>query len=186
MNQLPLQSSINMRDLKPGFVDPVLDSQAAFRTLMEAVAYAGRIRVLPPQLDAPPPLHPATAAACLTLMDFETPVWLDPAAATPAVINYVRFHCGAPVVTNPSAARFAVVTDPDAMPDLGAFHPGEDAYPDRSCTVVVQVDALPAAPGAAGPGRASTAPWWRRSTVCRAASGTRGNATTPVIPWAWT
>ena len=66
-------------------------------------------------LSPPAPLAPAAAATLLTLVDFETPLWLDPAAATPAVLAWTRFHCGAPVVDAPEPARFAVVTDPDAL-----------------------------------------------------------------------
>ena len=59
----------------------------------------------------PRPLHPATLAICLALVDFETPLWLDAAGRTAEVIAHLRFHCGCPLVDDPARARFAVVAD---------------------------------------------------------------------------
>src|SRR3546814_6405177 len=81
--------------LPPGFVDPVLDSQSVFRTLLEAMSYPGRVVGTGAGLSVPAPVSPAAAAACLTLADYETPLWLDTEAA-PAR-EWLRFHCGSPV-----------------------------------------------------------------------------------------
>jgi alpha-D-ribose 1-methylphosphonate 5-triphosphate synthase subunit PhnH len=136
-----------------GFADPVLDAQRAFRAVLDAMAHPGRVATLAP-LDAPAPLGPAIAAVCLTLLDLDTPVWLDPAAATAGVVAYLRFHCGAPIVDAPAAARFAVITDTAAMPRLDTFEAGTDERPDLSATLVIQVAALAAGRGArlTGPG----------------------------------
>jgi alpha-D-ribose 1-methylphosphonate 5-triphosphate synthase subunit PhnH len=139
--------------LHPGFADPVLDSQQTFRAVLDAMAHPGRV-VTVAALDAPPPLQAAAAAVCLTLLDFDTPVWLDPAAATADVVAYLRFHCGAPVVGAPPTARFAVIADPVRMPPLEAFEAGTDERPDLSATIVVQVGSLTEGRGArlTGPG----------------------------------
>jgi alpha-D-ribose 1-methylphosphonate 5-triphosphate synthase subunit PhnH len=136
-----------------GFADPVLDAQRTFRAVLDAMAHPGRVVSLAP-LDAPAPLGAAAAAVCLTLLDLDTPVWLDPAAATADVVAYLRFHCGAPVVGAPAAARFAVVADPARMPTLGAFAGGTDERPDLSAMLVIQVTALTGERGArlTGPG----------------------------------
>ena len=51
------------------------------------------------RLTAPAPLDPATAAVLLTLVDNETPLWLDPAVA--AARDWLAFHCGASIVDAP-------------------------------------------------------------------------------------
>jgi alpha-D-ribose 1-methylphosphonate 5-triphosphate synthase subunit PhnH len=124
-----------------GFADPVLDAQRAFRAVLDAMAHPGRVVTLAP-LAAPAPLGDASAAVCLTLLDLDTPVWLDPAAATAEVVTYLRFHCGAPVVGAPAAARFAVIADAPAMPPVDAFEPGTDERPDLSAMLVIQVKDL--------------------------------------------
>lgn len=128
--------------MRPGLTDPTLDSQRIFRGLLEAVSHPGRIVDVAGDVEGPAPLHPAAMAVCLTLLDFETPLWLDGAAARPDVLEWLRFHCGAPVVVRPEAARFALVADPSAMPALQAFDAGAPEYPDRSTTVIVQARTL--------------------------------------------
>lgn len=133
--------------LGPGLADPVLDSQAVFRGLLAAMAYPGRPVVLtrlPPA--PPPPLHPAAAAVALTLFDLDTPVFLDAAAGTAAVTAFLRFHAGCPIATEPGAARFALIAVAAALPPLDCFAPGEDRYPDRSATVIVQTGGLAGGP----------------------------------------
>lgn len=139
----------------PGFDDPVADSQRAFRAMLEAIARPGAVQAIGGDLTPPAPLSRAAAAVLLTLVDFETPLWLDAAARRPAVEAWVRFHCGAPLVDNPAAARFALVADPlTSLLPLDRFPIGEDAFPDRSATVIVAVDALTASGGwrLSGPG----------------------------------
>ena len=126
--------------LAPAFDDPALASQAAFRTVMEAMARPGRARPLPSRLTAPPPLGPTAAAVALTLLDYETPFWLDAGlAAAPEVAAWLKFHTGAPLALDSGRATLAFVSDPVAMPPFEAFAPGTLEYPDRSTTLVLQV-----------------------------------------------
>ena len=126
--------------LAPAFDDPALASQAAFRTVMEAMARPGRARPLPSRLAAPPPLGATAAAVALTLIDYETPFWLDQAlAAAPEVAAWLEFHTGAPLTLDSGRAAFAFVSDPAAMPPFDTFSPGTLEYPDRSTTLVLQV-----------------------------------------------
>ncbi|MCY4592748.1 MAG: phosphonate C-P lyase system protein PhnH [Alphaproteobacteria bacterium] len=129
-------------ELRPGFGDPVADSQSVFREVLAAMSEPGTVRTVAVGLDAPAPLHPATAAVCLALMDFETPVWLDAVACTGAVRTWLRFHCGCPLVADPAAARFAVAADPVKLPPLDGFAAGSEAYPDEGATLVLQVGSL--------------------------------------------
>ena len=129
--------------LLPGFADPVLGSQSVFRAVLDAMSRPGRPVACPEPVAAPAPL-----------VDFDTPTWLDPALATPAVQSFLRFHTGAPLVADPAAAAFLLVADAAALPRLGGLTLGEDRYPDRSATLVVEVPALdgPEAGRFTGPG----------------------------------
>ncbi|MFL9825541.1 phosphonate C-P lyase system protein PhnH [Rhodoplanes sp. SY1] len=129
--------------LSPGFRDPVNAAQAVFRAVMDALARPGTAVPLGESvaLAPPAPLRTGAAAVALTLLDQDTPVWLDPPlAAAPAVAAWLRFHTAAPVVDDPAAASFALVSDPTAMPSFGSFAPGTPDYPDRSATLILQVD----------------------------------------------
>lgn len=139
--------------LSPGFADPVLDSQRVFRAAMDALSHPGRTVPLDTALDVPAPLTPSGAALVLMLADFETTLWLDAAlAAAPAVGRYLTFHSGVRLTDDPSTADFALVSDPAAMPDLGDFAQGTPDYPDRSTTLIVQVEAFGAGWHLEGPG----------------------------------
>ena len=145
--------------MRRGLADPVADSQAIFRRVLEAMARPGRIVQVRSPIDVPPPLHPATAAVCLTLIDFETPLWVDPTARTSDVVEYLRFHCAAPIVDAPAHASFGLVVEASSAPPLGAFPQGTDEEPERSATVIVQVTSLDAVEGCrlTGPGIAGEA-----------------------------
>lgn len=128
--------------LKPGFANPVFESQATFRALLDAMSYAGRVHELRTDLIPPAPLAAATAAIALTLFDFDNAVWLDAASAQGELPPFLRFHCGARMCSKPVEARFAVIVDPSTMPALDSFAIGEDRYPDRSATLIIQVPSL--------------------------------------------
>jgi alpha-D-ribose 1-methylphosphonate 5-triphosphate synthase subunit PhnH len=134
--------------------DPGLDSQRTFRAVLDAMARPGRVLGVTGPLESPLPLDPATAAVCLALGDLDTPLWLDSAAARPAVREYLRFHCGVPIVAAMAGAHFAVVADAWSMPPLEAFEAGDDEVPERSATLIVQVEGFRPGTGRrlAGPG----------------------------------
>lgn len=123
--------------LAPGFADPVHGAQQSFRAALDAMARPGRLQRIATPPGTAPGLSPAAAALLLALADFETPIWLD--ASSREAADYLRFHCGAPVVADPAAASFAVVGKATAMPRLAAFSSGSDAYPERGATVIVEV-----------------------------------------------
>ncbi len=133
--------------------DPVTANQATFRAVMDAMARPGEIKALG-SLDAPAPLAPGAAAIVRSLADYETPVWLDAALAEePAVAAWIKFQTGAPIVTYPRQATFALVGDADSLPDFTTFSPGTADYPDRSATVIVQIERFAGAGfSLAGPG----------------------------------
>ncbi len=129
--------------LTPGFTDPPLQAQSAFRLVLNAMSRPGRIETLKEDAPAAPaPLDGATFALALTLLDFETPVWLDAKLARPDIAESLRFHCGCPIVEQPGEASFALIGDAASMPALTVFDHGTPEYPDRATTLIVQVDGL--------------------------------------------
>lgn len=129
--------------VEPAFRDPVHGSQSVFRLAIAAMASPGRIITLPSGLAPPAPLNGPAAALLLTLCDYETPVWLDPAPAEDAgVAAFLRFHTGARLGCSPADAAFAAIADAADMPPLSGFSRGTPAYPDRSTTLIVQVETL--------------------------------------------
>lgn len=138
----------------PGFADPATQSASSFRAVLDAMARPGRIHALHAALKPPRPLHPTTAALLLTLVDFDTALWIEPGLRSGAVADYLRFHCAAPLVEEPGEADFVLVADPAARPPFALLKPGTPDYPDRSATLLMQVDALTADAGVrlSGPG----------------------------------
>jgi alpha-D-ribose 1-methylphosphonate 5-triphosphate synthase subunit PhnH len=138
-----------------GFAEPVLQAQESFRALMDALANPGRIQPLDFDLAPPAPLTRELAAVALTLCDHDSTVWLDPSLVeSDAVVAWLRFYTGAPIVTDPAEAQFALIADISAVPALASFAQGSDEYPDTSTTLVL---ALPGLTGGAsltikGPG----------------------------------
>jgi alpha-D-ribose 1-methylphosphonate 5-triphosphate synthase subunit PhnH len=129
-------------NLRPAFAAPVIDAQRAFRMVLDAMARPGRVVGIDLVPAGPPPLDPATAAVMLTLVDGDTPLWLDGAAATGAAMDYARFHCGCRLASRPQEASFAVIANVAQMPPLAAFPAGSDEYPDRSATLILQLPSL--------------------------------------------
>jgi alpha-D-ribose 1-methylphosphonate 5-triphosphate synthase subunit PhnH len=134
-------------DFSGGFTDPVFDSQAVFRAVLDATAGPGAMQPLPDRVAPPAPLNASAGAILLALADADTPVFLDAAlAASPSVAAWIAFHTGAPVVSAAPDATFAVISDLDAMPALSAFAQGSAEYPDRSATLVLQVASVAIGP----------------------------------------
>ena len=144
---------MNQVALKAGFDDSVHDSQRVFRALLDAMSRPGRVVTPPAPPEIPAALHPATAAVCLALLDFETPLWL----AGPDIAEtraWLAFHAGCPFAATPDQAAFALVTAVNALPALDGFALGSDEMPERSTTLILQVDGLEAGRGKrlSGPG----------------------------------
>jgi alpha-D-ribose 1-methylphosphonate 5-triphosphate synthase subunit PhnH len=127
-----------------GFADPVRSAQAAFRAILEATSRPGTVCAVGAEVASPPaPLSPAVAAIALTLCDQDTPVWLDATlCASPDVAAWLRFHCGARIVDDPSAASFAFAADIRGLPAFDRFNLGSADYPDCSTTIALCVDSF--------------------------------------------
>jgi alpha-D-ribose 1-methylphosphonate 5-triphosphate synthase subunit PhnH len=147
-------------ELPAGFADKVMSAQSTFRSVMDAMARPGSVQRIAAATGAPAPMMRGTAAIALTLFDHDTPIWLDAAmSATSDVAKWLKFHTSAPVVQDSAIGSFALIGDGGALPALDRFSFGSNEYPDRSTTLILQVESL--AQGASfelrGPGIAGTA-----------------------------
>ncbi len=123
--------------MQKGFQSETFDSQAVFRTVLDAMANPGEIMEIPIEIVPPEGIAPAAGAILMTLLDFETPLWsnLDHDFAG---IQWLRFHTGTPFTRAKKNAAFALCTDYDRPGDPGDFCLGTIESPQESTTLIVQ------------------------------------------------
>jgi alpha-D-ribose 1-methylphosphonate 5-triphosphate synthase subunit PhnH len=134
-------------ELPAGFADKVLSAQSTFRSVMDAMARPGSVQRIVTVPGVPAPTMRGTASIALTLFDHDTPIWLDPRMSdTSEVTKWLKFHTGAPVVADSSICSFALIGDASVLPGLDRFAFGSNEYPDRSTTLILQVESLTRGP----------------------------------------
>lgn len=123
-----------------GFIDITRDSQKTFRTLLEALSEPGLAREVAVAITPPDGMTRPCAAACLTLLDLETVVWLQPRFSED-VQSWLRFHTGCRFTSALNEASFVVVHNlaEIALSDLCW---GSAETPELSATLLAQVTAL--------------------------------------------
>ena len=147
-------------ELPAGFADKVLSAQSTFRSVMDAMARPGSVQRIAAVSGTPDPMMRGTAAIALTLFDHDTPVWLDGRMSeTSHVAKWLKFHTSTPVIADSSISSFALIGDPTNLPALDRFAFGSNEYPDRSTTLILQVESLTEGPAfeLRGPGIDGTA-----------------------------
>jgi len=105
--------------------------------MLTALSEPGRVLEIDGVTEPPPGLSPAMAAVALTLMDADTPIWRDAKAA--AASAWLRFHCGAPLIEDLGRAAFVLCANGADAPSLADMATGDDDFPDRSATLVLEV-----------------------------------------------
>src|SRR5690606_214727 len=125
--------------LDSGFANPVLQSQATFRAIMDALANPGTPQNLTQPAAAHGALTPELASILLTLADQDTAIWL---AGTTGLAPFVAFHTGAPITPEPRRAVFAFAGSAAELLPFDQFNLGTQEYPDRSTTIVLAVKSL--------------------------------------------
>jgi alpha-D-ribose 1-methylphosphonate 5-triphosphate synthase subunit PhnH len=127
---------------------------------MDAMARPGSVQRISAFAGTPSIMMRGTAAIALTLFDHDTPVWLDARMSeTSDVAKWLKFHTSAPVIADSSVSNFALIGDPKNLPALDRFAFGSNEYPDRSTTLILQVESLTNGPAVElrGPGIDGTA-----------------------------
>jgi len=136
--------------LAGGFADAPTQAARAFRAILTVLARPGSIETLVGAAP-PPPLSVAAGVVLLTLADPTTPLHLAGDADCPALRAWVAFHIGAPLVAAEDAA-FALGTW-SALQPVTRFRLGRPDYPDRSATLIVEMQRLTNhGPALTGPG----------------------------------
>lgn len=123
-----------------GLLDAVHDTQQTFRVLLNALAYPGQIQTIPIHLSEPDELSSACAAACLTLFDLETHIWVS--GISEVSRQWLVFHTGCQFTEQPEAADFALVVLAAGLPDLGCFNWGHGESPESSATLLLVTEGL--------------------------------------------
>lgn len=132
---------VNLDSVAEGFSQPPQDAQAAYRSVLNALSRPG----VPVVVDGHHGLDGLTAAAAsiiLTLLDFDTKLYLSPEFVNGAVPNWVRFHTGCQITDDLSEADFALFASAPTAEDFAKAKPGDPKYPDLSATFIVQVPSL--------------------------------------------
>ena len=135
--------------------DPAIAAER-FRIILDAMARPG----VPQRIsleDAPPePLSAAAAAVVTTLVDGDAPCWFAPRRRTPAALRMLRFSTGSAAAEATEDARFLL----GAWSELAEIDAaiGEPEYPDRSATLILEVDGFGADAFAPGFGADLTGP----------------------------
>ncbi|MBA0211865.1 phosphonate C-P lyase system protein PhnH [Pectobacterium brasiliense] len=125
--------------IQASFVQPVADAQCAFRRILKAVSEPGVTVTLPLQ-QGWGRLSPASTAVMLTLVDRDTPLWLDDGLDDESLRSNLRFHTGA-ILTCDESAAFALLHVSSAIA-LSRFSAGDVMSPEKSTTVVIEVSGL--------------------------------------------
>lgn len=136
--------ALQVETLHQGFANPISSSELCFRTILDAFAHPGTAYPINDDVAALGEIHKSTLAAMLTLLDFETALYIDNGLTNKALTDYIRFYCEAELVADSKAAQFALVSDKSI--DLTQLYAGNVEYPDSSCTAIVNVtsnDRLP-------------------------------------------
>ena len=135
--------------MQGGFADAPVDAAVTFRAALDAMSRPGVIHEVS-GAEAPAPMSRAASVLALTLCDPDTPVWLGESLDVPVIRDWFRFHTSAPLVGR-SDAMFAFGRWDELVP-VTDFRIGSPEYPDRSATLIVEMEELGQAHRLTGPG----------------------------------
>ncbi|MCI4214768.1 phosphonate C-P lyase system protein PhnH [Dickeya dianthicola] len=125
--------------LLAGFSYPWRDAQYTFRRILKAMSEPGVVVSLDHD-NGWDGLSSSATAVVLTLMDRETPLWLDPVLSQEVLLSNLRFHTGVKLVER-EAAAFALLPVSREL-SLAGFAAGDEMAPENSATLVLEVPAL--------------------------------------------
>ena len=125
--------------LLASFNHPVADAQRAFRRILKAMSEPG-VMVSLPLAQGWGALSPAATAVLLTLVDQESPLWIEPQVDNEILRSNLRFHTGAPL-SESRDAPFAL-SHAASSPRPADFAAGDNLAPEKSTTLIIEVPSL--------------------------------------------
>lgn len=125
--------------LLASFNHPVADAQRAFRRILKAMSEPG-VMVSLPLTQGWGTLSPAATAVLLTLVDQESPLWIDPQMDNDTLRSNLRFHTGAPR-RDRRDAPFAL-SQAASEPCPSDFAAGDNFAPEKSTTLIIELPSL--------------------------------------------
>ncbi len=138
--------------ITPGFNDAVHDAQRMFSGIMHAMARPGRAYVPTNLPSTPAPLYDTVGAVLLTLADYDTSLFYDQVfqrdyeEADLSAGEWVAFHTGAPVSKTQSKADLVITSNANPGFDFEELALGSMEFPDRSATLIWQVESISGEP----------------------------------------
>lgn len=132
---------VNLDSVAEGFSRPPEDAQTAYRSILRGLSRPGEAVVIDGHAGLEG-LEPAAASILLTLLDFDTALFLAPEFQSGPVTNWVRFHTGCQITDDLREADFALFASAPSGDDFSKAKQGEPKYPDQSATFIVQVPSL--------------------------------------------
>ena len=136
--------------------DASIQLSKMFRAALEALSRPGTPRPLALG-GAPAPLSPAAAGLIWTVSDSDAPLWVAPSRQSIEIEQFIRFRTGAAPMAAPQGAAFFIGRWEELAESPMSL--GSPEYPDRSTTLIVEVDGFDNGPAAhlSGPGLAHPA-----------------------------
>ena len=149
-------STQSLDSLHHSFDDPVHGSQQVFRQLLKAMSEPGTVEEVTCMdidsslIDAG--FYKTSYSVGLSLLDDQTPTALSPDLNQVVIRNSLIFHCACPISavsssnseksTNEAQFLFLNASEWQGLSQNTALSLGDLSYPERSTTVVLQVDAI--------------------------------------------
>jgi alpha-D-ribose 1-methylphosphonate 5-triphosphate synthase subunit PhnH len=122
-------------------LDPIRDTQAIFRTALDALAWPGSVRQLPAAARGAP-VNPWAAGLLITLLDHEVTLAVEAFPEAEALERFIRQRTNVAPVGLPDA-DFVLSHSATAASDLPLrLKRGSLAYPDDGATLVLIVASL--------------------------------------------
>ncbi|MBN3254956.1 phosphonate C-P lyase system protein PhnH [Pectobacterium brasiliense] len=124
-----------------GFAHPVFGTQLCFRKIVKAMSEPGSL-VTVPNVSGLESMSSATAATLLTLTSHTTPLFIDPKIGNPLLLRTLCLHTNVPIATRLDEADFVLLSGNRFSYDLMALSCGSEAEPEKSTTVIVEVEGM--------------------------------------------
>ncbi|MEQ6970455.1 phosphonate C-P lyase system protein PhnH [Pectobacterium polaris] len=124
-----------------GFAHPVFGTQLCFRKIVKAMSEPGSL-VTVPNVSGLESMSSATAATLLTLTSHTTPLFIDPKIGNPLLLRTLCLHTNVPIATTLDGADFVLLSGNRFSYDLMALSCGSEVEPEKSTTVIVEVEGM--------------------------------------------